>query len=101
MKKLSKVVLKNGFTYNQLIRKGMYALYEQINSEGILAGHEMGLIKIGKEKEIFEVKVPERELFFADTEFGISAWSLSINREVAVEKFKTIKNRFPECPKKK
>lgn len=96
MKVLENTVIKNGFTYNLICRTDKYALYEQIDRDGLIAGHEMGLLKQAKAKLVFDKEMPDREVFFSNEDFGVTAWSVGMDRDLAIEKFSTIEDRFKE-----
>jgi len=94
MKLLDKEIKTNGHTYTQVKRNKRIALYEQKTKDGILAGHELFLIRIAKEGEIFGTFYEEREVYPSTTDFGNSAWSVGVNREYAEKKYRELNNRL-------
>ena len=94
MKFLDKELSTNGHIYTQVKRNRRIALYEQRTKDGILAGHELFIIKVSKEAEIFGKSYPEREVYPSTTEFGNSAWSVCINREYAENKYRKLNDRL-------
>jgi len=87
MKKLEYKIRKNGFNYHLIIRDENKALYDQRDDRGVLYGHELFRIQIVKEKEVFGKLVEAHEKFPADKDFGITAWSVGINRDEAICKY--------------
>lgn len=92
MKKLDKEIKKNGFTYKQIERNPTTALYAQYTNAGQLAGHEVFHIKTIKERIMFGMVIPAHEKFPADRDFGITAWSVGIDKTRALKRFKEISN---------
>lgn len=92
MKKLDKEIKKNGFTYKQIERTPKTALYSQHTKEGTLAGHEIFRVKTIKERIMFGMVIPAHEKFPSDRDFGITAWSVGINKTHALKRFKEITN---------
>lgn len=90
MRKLSTTVSKNGFDYKQVDRNDFKAIYSQHTKDGILIGHEVFIIKVGKEAEIFGTIVPEREKFPSDNDFGVTAWSVGKDLGAAMSRYNSI-----------
>lgn len=87
MEKLKEEVKKNGFTYRQIVRSDNVALYEQIDNQGILAGHELFKIKVMPAGDVFGTMMPEREIMPKDADFGVTAWSVGISPARAILKY--------------
>lgn len=92
METLQKEIRTNGHIYQQLDRTNNTAIYSQHTKDGQLAGHEVFIIKIGKETEINGKLIPERELFPKNEDFGKTAWSVGIDETHALKRFKEITN---------
>jgi hypothetical protein len=95
MKKLSDVVLKNGYTYTQIERGEKAVIYSQKPSDPeIIGSHEyfeVFRIKISPAKTVFGVELPEKEKFPSDEDFGKWAWSF-VDYGTAVDRFNLIEN---------
>lgn len=92
MKKLGKIITKNGFEYRLHTRGKVAAIYEQWGKtwEGKekLFGYEVFKIKTTKEKFVFDTTYPAQERFPSNEDFGRSAWSISDDdEERAIEIF--------------
>lgn len=90
MRKLESEIKTNGHLYKQIDRTQNTAIYSQHTKDGQLAGHEVFIIKIGKETEINGTLIPERELFPKKEDFGKTAWSVGIDKTHALKRFKEI-----------
>lgn len=82
MKKLDKVIRKNGFVYELMKRNKYVAIYKQEDT-----GYEVFLIRVGKAENIKGREYPEREVFPFNEDFGEFAWSYR-KYEQALEKYK-------------
>jgi hypothetical protein len=90
MRKLESEIKTNGHLYKQIDRTQNTAIYSQHTKDGQLAGHEVFIIKIGKETEINGTLIPERELYPKNEDFGKTAWSVGIDKIRALKRFKEI-----------
>lgn len=90
MKKLEHKIRKNGFNYHLIIRDENKALYDQRDDRDVLHGHEIFKIQKVKEKEVFGKLVEAHEKFPSDRDFGITAWSVGIDRNVAICKYEKL-----------
>lgn len=100
MKKLEKEITKRGFDYKMVKRTEKIALYEMWTrgKDVMLAGHEVFLVIVAPPK-IMEIKkvvehLPERELFPADSAFGVTAWSVGTDPERALKRFNELKKQY-------
>lgn len=84
---LKETISKNGFIYNQLARKGRFAIYEQRNKIGILYGHEVFEIIISSKRLIAGKFIPAQESFPGNERFGKNAWSVGIDSKRAFQFF--------------
>lgn len=100
MKPLEKTVNKNGYTYNLLKRNNVVALYEQIDKEVGLVGHEVFEVIVLPEKEMFGKYVPEREKFPVDNDFGVTAFSVGKDLDVALSRFDKLTKEITNRPNK-
>jgi hypothetical protein len=95
MKKLSEVVLKNGYKYTQIKRGIRGVVYSQKISDPDLEDSaeyfEVFKIKISPPKVVFGVELPEKEKFPSDEDFGKWAWVFK-SREKAFERYEKIEN---------
>ncbi len=78
----------NGYSYTQVLRKGLKAIYEQ-RVGGKTAGFEVFTIKVLPRKELFGKTLVERERFPRNEDFGYSAWTFK-TKETALKKFNEI-----------
>lgn len=76
MRPLEKEYEKNGYTYLQVYRSDTEAIYKQKDGDRNV-GYEVGRIKTAKAGEIFGNKVPAREVFWNNEDFGVIAWSVA------------------------
>lgn len=90
MKKLDKVLEKNGFLYTQLARQDTKAIYQQQDkiTEKVLS-YEVFKIKVVKDSEVFGAFVEEHEKFPSNNDFGITAWSVR-DKEKAFRRYLSI-----------
>lgn len=88
MKRLDIEIKTNGHTYILHRRSEKVALYKQY-FEGMHVGWEYGLIKLRKAEKIKGVQYEERETFFANSEFGVTAFSpaMCLTEEQVIQKF--------------
>jgi len=70
-----------------VVRSEKVALYEQVDDEGSIVGHELFLVKILQEGEVFGIMMPERESYPSTENFGITAWSVGRDRDRAILKY--------------
>lgn len=94
MKKLQDVYTKKGFVYTLLERTNEKAIYSQHDENGKLIGHEIFLIQIAKENEAFGTVFPERERYPNDNDFGVTAWSVGRDLDVAMTKYANLEKRI-------
>lgn len=86
MKKLETEIKKGIFTYKQVNRNDVYAIYAQFY-ENKLIGHEVFKINKYAEREINGVIIPEHEAMAGDNQFGITAWSTGVDYNRALDKY--------------
>lgn len=86
MEPLPKVITRKGFVYTQIERTDEKAIYRQ-EQNGILIGHEIFYIRHDKEREIMGKLYPASEGYPGETAFGVSAWSVGRNLEMAIKKY--------------
>lgn len=68
--------IKNGFTYEQVVRKGRYAIYKQRLRPGVgCLAYEVITIKVAKPMVAFGKAYPEREVSPANEDFGFTCWT--------------------------
>jgi len=74
MKPLPLKIRRNGFTYTQVLRNGRSAIYrQQVTPTEVY--HEVFLIRVKPEMELFGKTIAEREVFPSNEEFGSRAWT--------------------------
>ena len=90
MKILPKRFTKKGFTYKQLKRVGMKAIYEQSREGHTCVSYET--IKIGSHNgyELGGQKIPAGEAYPSTSQWGIAGWTFQ-DLNLAEAKFKKIK----------
>ncbi len=86
MKQLDQTIRKGIFTYQQVNRNDVYAIYAQFY-ENNLIGHEVFKINKYAEREINGVIIPPHEAMSGDNQFGVSAWSTGIDYNRALDKY--------------
>lgn len=86
MNKLEKTIKRNIFTYEQVNRNDVYAIYKQL-FDGVLIGHEVFKINKYAEREINGVIIPAHEAMAGDNQFGVTAWSTGIDYNRALDKY--------------
>ncbi len=74
MKTLPTSIIKRGFTYEQVVRKGNAAVYSQ-SLEGDIVAYETIIIRIGAASERHGQSFPAMELYPGESQFGLFGWS--------------------------
>jgi hypothetical protein len=75
MKKLELEYKKNGFTYQQVFRDDVTAIYSQSDEEGVIA-YEVFKINKNEEREIFGKVFPASESVPPTTQWGNNAYTV-------------------------
>jgi hypothetical protein len=88
---LSSKIRKNGFEYTLLCRGGRSCLYAQHITPDIVC-FEVFVIRIQKDAILFGKKLPDKELFPRDEDFGKTAWSFS-DYDLALQKFQDLESQ--------
>ncbi len=89
---LPKSAKKDGMKWEYVHREGDIAIYTQEIAPGQKNWQVFKVLK-AKEGEINGVKIHERELFPAPSQYGVYAWNL-ISKKSAWEKFEELKRRW-------
>jgi len=100
MEKLPLEINKGAFIYRQNIRKGKYAIYEQIlkrvdcpmpgePKKNVLIAYEVIQIKRQKATEFFGRSYPAKEIYPCSNDWQTYAWTFKELRS-ALDKFKTL-----------
>jgi len=100
MEKLPLEINKGAFIYRQNIRKGKYAIYEQIlkrvdcpmpgePKKNVLIAYEVIRIKRQKAQEIFGKSYPAKEIYPKSSDWELYGWTFK-DRRSALSKFKDL-----------
>jgi len=92
MKKLEKKFSKKGFTYTQVKRVGMKAIYSQVKDdiETSTERYEVVVIKSHDGYEIAGNKIPPGEVYPSSTQWGVAGWTY-LDLKSAENKFLKLK----------
>lgn len=88
VKLLDEEISLNGFVYRQVRRTKKKALYAQYNEGGMLLAHELIIIETLPAGVVFEKEYPEREHYPSNEQVGKLAWSITRDKDKAMEMFK-------------
>ncbi len=86
MKKLDLEIRKGIFTYKQLNRNDVYAIYAQLYENNVI-GHEVFKINKYPERIIENIVIPAHEAMAGDNQFGVTAWSTGKDYNRALDKY--------------
>jgi hypothetical protein len=90
-KTLRKKINRKDFQYNQILREGNLAIYEQFSKKlNKIAGYEVIRISLHKAYKIQGIEFPAGESYPGDSQWGTMGWTFT-DLEKAKHKFATLK----------
>lgn len=85
--RLGEEFVLNGFTYKVIKRVRDKILTAQYNDAGMCVAHELAFVMVLPAGKVFNKEYPEREHYPSNEEVGTYAWSITNDREEALQRF--------------